>query len=68
MNQPTKISIKVPKFVKPNNKKTLLFDFGDYCNKQANQVGNKPEVCDSVPNIVHIIKARETGDNGLLLH
>ena len=29
-------SIKVPKVVKPTNKKTLLKDFGDKCNQQLN--------------------------------
>ena len=29
-------SIKLPKVVEPTNKKTLLYNFGDQCNKQPN--------------------------------
>ena len=36
MNPTNQNSIKVPKVVKPMNKKTLLKDFGDKCNKQLN--------------------------------
>ena len=37
LNEPTnQNSIKVLKVVKPTNKKTLLCDFGDLCNKQPN--------------------------------
>ena len=37
LNEPTYQNfIKVPNVVKPTNKKTLLLDFGDKCNKQHN--------------------------------
>ena len=35
--------MKVPKVVEPTNKKQLLYNFGDYCNKQSN-VHSLPEV------------------------
>ena len=43
LNEPTnKNSIKVPKVVKPTNKKSSLEDFGDLFNKQPN-VPSLPE-------------------------
>ena len=35
-NPTKKNSLKVPKAVKPINKKTLLLNFGDKCNKEPN--------------------------------
>ena len=37
LNKPTpQNSIKVPKVYKAKNKKALLYNFGNYCNKQPN--------------------------------
>ena len=34
-------TIKVPKVAKPTNKKTLLLNFGNLCNKQPNPIKPK---------------------------
>ena len=46
MNQAIKIQFKVNQVVKATNKKTLLLNFGDLCNKQLNvpSLENTPHI------------------------
>ena len=54
LNEPTnQNSIKASKVIEPMNKKTLLEDFGDQCNKQPN-VPSRPAIYPKVTLIQNV--------------